>query len=185
MEPTHAHESGPRRLAIAGKPTLARHPADRWFAELYPVGGIVGPAMRGVIRALCPPPPAPSSPEIFDAVERYVRGFMRYMPRLVAFGLAVVFVLLDWSPLWLGKSWRRLRKLDHERAAAVLARLDESRSSTLRTLVVAVRGAVLSGYFDQDVVHRELGYEPIPFLQERIALRESLLVRREPEASAS
>lgn len=167
-----------RALRLADQPALARHPGDGWLAEPYSPGPLLRPALQGLIRALCPPPPAPSSPELFDAVERYVLGFLPYMPRPVALGFRAIVLLLDWSPLWLGLGFRRLQKLSHARAAAVLSRLDESRSSLLRTQIVAVRGVVLSGYFDQDTVHEALDYAPVPFIGERIALRRDLLARR-------
>ncbi|MNC92104.1 hypothetical protein D3C83_84730 [compost metagenome] len=51
------------------------------------------------------------------------------------------------------------------------------RYAFLRTLVVAVRGLVLSAYFDQDEAHKALGYAPIPFIRERIQRRQLLLLK--------
>jgi hypothetical protein len=52
----------------------------------------------------------------------------------------------------------------------------------LRTLVLAVRGVILSAYFDQNEVHRAIGYSPLPFLTRRMALRRRLL-GREPSTA--
>ena len=38
----------------------------------------------------------------------------------------------------------------------------------------------MSFYFDQDYVHRELDYAPVPFVEERIRLRRKWLEGEEP-----
>jgi hypothetical protein len=155
---------------------LARHPDDAWrLADPYPMGEAARRAFRGLIRAVCPPAPAPASPEIFDRVELYVRRFMRYMHPVAARGLWLAILLVDWAPRLLFLSWQRLQGLDRERAARILTKLVHSRFNVLRTVLVGVRGAILSAYFDQDEVHRALGYKPIPFLRDRLLLRRQLL----------
>ena len=155
---------------------LARHPDDGWLlADPYPMSETARRALRGVIHAICPPPPAPQSPELVDNVELYVRRFMRYMHPVAARGLWLTFLLLDFLPLLLLKG-RRLQKLEREQAASLLTWLSHSRLGVVRLLCTGVRGAILSGYFDQDEVHKVLGYTPIPFISERTALRQTRLL---------
>jgi hypothetical protein len=40
----------------------------------------------------------------------------------------------------------------------------------------------MSSYFDQDYVHRELDYDPTPFVAERIELRRKWVEGQEPGA---
>jgi len=157
-------------------PKLKRHPDDGWrLAEPYPMSSALLDSFRALVQAICPPPPAPWSPEIARRVELYVRSFMQYMHPIVARALCVAIALLDWAPRFLFVSTRRLKRLDPREAGRVLARLAHARFSLLRSLVLAVRGVILSAYFDQDEVHRALGYSPIPFLTNRLSLRQRLL----------
>ena len=41
-------------------------------------------------------------------------------------------------------------------------------------------GLFMSSYFDQDYVHREIGYAPVPFVAERIELRRKCVEGQEP-----
>ena len=163
---------------------LARHPDDGWLlADPYPMSESVRRALRAVIHAICPPPPAPQSPELFDNIELYVRRFMRYMHPLAARGLWLTFLLLDFLPLLLLKG-RRLQKLGREPAARFLTWLSHSKLGLVRLLCTGVRGAILSGYFDQDEVHKVLGYTPVPFISGRTALRQKqLLLAANPAAA--
>jgi hypothetical protein len=53
--------------------------------------------------------------------------------------------------------------------------MSRSRSALIRTMIVGIRGITLSTFYDQDETHRAMGYVPLPFLSERIALRRRLL----------
>lgn len=169
--------SAKRQLPLAqAKPSLARHPKDGWvYADPYPMSARYLQRLHLLIRLLCPGPPAPMSDALVSRIERHVRGFMMYMPALAARGLWLSFILLDWSPRLLFTSARRLSQLPREKANQVLSRITSSRFMPLRLLVVGIRGSVLSAYFDQEEVHELLGYSPIPFIQERIELRQQLL----------
>ncbi len=161
----------PKRL-----PVLSRHPKDGWRpASPYPMSAAVAAGFRALIRVLLPPPPAPQTPDIVDRVELYVRRFMAHMHPLEARGMWLFIVLLDWAPLWTFRSFRRLRKLDPERAGEILTKIASSRRNFVRSIVISVRALVLSAYFDQDEVHRALGYSPVPFIKERVKLRRQLL----------
>lgn len=159
-----------------GVPTFERHPDDDWiFADPFPMGSPARRAFRGLIRAICPPEPAPQLPDLEDRIEFQVRRHMRYMPRLVAFALRCSFRMVDNLPRFLFWTRRRLHRLSAEEARRHVGRLASSRFSPLRELISAVRGVVLSTYFDQDEVHAALNYTPREFVRGRIALRHRLL----------
>jgi hypothetical protein len=153
-----------------------RHPSDGWvFAHRYPMPAFGRRALRGIVRAVCPPDPAPQLVDLEDRIEDHLLRFIRYMPPHVALGFCLAIVLLDWAPLFTFMAAKRLQHLDRERAAAVIAKLGDSRSALLRTMLLGVRGSILSTYYDQDEVHRALDYAPVPFITGRIDLRRRLL----------
>ena len=164
-------------MLLDGRPSpLERHPAAGWtMAEPYPMGALTRRALRGLIRAVCPPPPAPQLPDLEDRIELHVRRIMRYFPPLVAVGFVFAIHLVDWSPVWRLVALARVGRLDRDRAERVLDGLGASRIPAIRTLILGVRGVVMSTYYDQDEVHAAIGYAPIPFLRGRIALRERLV----------
>ena len=176
MHGVSSHRSLP---VVAEKSGLDPHPGDSWQpADPYPMSRHMRQVFRALILAICPTLPAPHSPEMVDRVEMHVRRFMRYMNPLLARGLWLGIWLLDWAPrLWLF-SVQRLHRLEPTRAGALLARMAERPMGLFRMLVVAVRGLVLSAYFDQEEVHRAINYTPRRFMRKRMALRESL---RQPE----
>jgi hypothetical protein len=93
----------------------------------------------------------------------------------MAHGFPWAVRLVDWSPLWRFKGLRRLRSLPRERASELLTQMAHSRSSLIRALLTAVRGAVMAMYFDQPEVCEALGFAPTPFMSARIALRQRLV----------
>ena len=172
-----------RRLPMLGKRDsegsgreLSRHPKDGWRpAEPYRMSERVRRRFRALIAVMLPPPPAPQIPDIVDRVELYVRRFMAHMHPIAARGMWLAIVLLDWAPRLLLRSFRRLHELDRERASQLLASMVSGSSSLLRTPVISVRALVLSAYFDQDEVHRAMRYAPVPFIKDRLKLRQRLL----------
>ncbi len=157
---------------------LARHPDDGWtLAEPMPLGRWTLAAIRGVTDALLPhgEADAPTGAEVRDEVVLGVRRTLRYMAPLSRVGLCGLFVLLDLAPWWTLRAPRRLGGLPPERAAAVLEAVAHAPVGLLRTAVTAVRAAILTTYFDLPAVHRELDYDPVGFMRERIALRQRLL----------
>jgi hypothetical protein len=171
-----------RKLPVATPSrVLARHPDDGFIlAALYPLGSNAKRALFALIAAFCPPAPAPTAPDMAERIADHVRRFMAYMPPLSARALWFCILLLDWSPVFLFRAPSRLQKLPTARASLLLSEMVSGRLAFMRTIVVAVRGLVLSAYFDQDEVHRAMGYEPIPFLTERIARRKQLLLEPAP-----
>ena len=162
-------------VSAPAKGPLKRRPDDGWIrADPWPMGQFGRQALRGVIKALIPPPPAPSPPDIVDRLEHYARFTMAYMPRMNARGVVILFWLLEFSPIWRFQGLRRLSRLPHLAAAEVLTGLTHSRLMVLRQLMLAVKGLVLPGYFDQDEVHEALGYSPVPFISKRVAFRQRL-----------
>jgi hypothetical protein len=124
---------------------------------------------------VCPPPPAPQLPDLEDRIELHVRRLMRYFPPLVGFGFLFAIHLVDWAPVWRFAALSRIGRLDQARAERILDGLGASRVPAIRTLILGIRGVVMSTYYDQDEVHAAIGYAPIPFLRERIALRERIV----------
>ena len=179
LEESHVRK---RTLPVRRATTpLARHPDDGWKLALpFPLGTAAVRALAGLIIALCPASPAPSSRELFERVALHVRHFMSYMPPVAARGFWLCLFLLEWAPLWLFQGASRLSALPRARASQLLSEMVHGRFSFLRTVVLAVRGLVLNAYFDQDEVQKAIGYEPIPFLQERMQRRSVLLLTPAP-----
>jgi hypothetical protein len=172
--------SGVRRKRTLPEHFLARrierHPKDGWQrAKPYRMGRRARRALRGLIWAICPPPPAPRFPGFTARIELGVRRILPYMHPLTRLLLTLVVLLLDWTPRLLFKSWRRLHQLPPAQASCILESLERGRWHALRTALAAVRGAILSVYFDQDEVHRALDYAPVPFMTDRVRLRLKLL----------
>ena len=158
--------------------SLARHPADGWqLADPVPLGRWTLAALRGVTDALLPhgEAQAPTDAATRDEVVLGIRRTLRYMAPHSRIGLCLLFVLIDLAPWWTLRAPRRLGGLPPERAAAIVDVVAHAPLGVLRTAVTAVRAAVLTTYFDMPAVHRELDYDPVGFMRERIALRERLL----------
>jgi hypothetical protein len=132
-------------------------------------------AFRGLIRALCPPPPGPTLPDLEDRIEMHMRRMLQYMVPIVALGFVVALFIVDFSPIWRLRAFSRVQKMDHARAERMLREMGESRSPLIRMLILGVRGLVLSTFYDQDEVHAAMQWKPLPFFDERVALRQRLL----------
>jgi hypothetical protein len=157
-----------------GVPTLERM-ADDGFKPAVPLAMSRSrrASLRALIRLICPA--EVPMPNMEERIEVQVRRSMAYMPWIAAFGLSFCFALLDWSPRFLLRSPRRLRRMQRERAEHLIGELSESSFSLLRTVMYATKGIILNAYFDQDEVHKALHYAPAPFMRERITLRQRLL----------
>lgn len=171
------------RSGGARPPLFERHPADGWvLARPYPMRRGTLRALRGLIVHMLPPAPAPRSDEMLARVEEQVRVHMVYMPRIVALGLCIALVFLEWSARLMFKSTRRLSKMSPDQANLILHRLSQSRLSLIATMMLGVRATIMSAFWDQDASHRMLGYDPKPFLAERVGLRLKL-IEDHPEVS--
>jgi hypothetical protein len=180
----HEPQPLPEAPAFIGRPpeTVAgRRPDDDWeLSDPQPMGPATIAALRGLIRALCPAPPAPWSEDLAARVELGVRHFLPYMPPIMGHGFGYAVHLLDWSPLWAFAGLRRLQHMERVDAGRVLQRLSTSPIKPVRLLIMAARAAVLSTYYDQDEVHQAMGYHPQAFLQQRADLRRRLLAGEAP-----
>lgn len=157
-----------------GTAGLERHPdVGRSLARPVAMSPSGRRAFHGIIRALVPT--GVDMPDAPQRIERHVRRMMRYMPILVAFGLRLCIFAIDQAPRWLGMSTRRLRGLPVERAREVFERLSHSRIVLVQTMLYAIRGLVMSTFFDQDEAHEAIGYAPVPFLRGRQTLRHRLI----------
>ncbi|MBU6161927.1 MAG: hypothetical protein KGO50_12495 [Myxococcales bacterium] len=157
-----------------GVPTLERL-ADDGFKPALPLAMTRSrrASLRALIRLICPN--EVPMPDMEERIELQVRRSMAYMPWIAAFGLSFCFALLDWSPRFLLRSTRRLRRMNRDRAEQLIGELSESSITLLRTVMYATKGIIMNAYFDQDEVHRALNYAPTPFMRERISLRQRLL----------
>ncbi len=177
-------EAEKRRLSADPAQTpqhIERNPEDGWvLAEPWPMSSSARTSLRAVIRAVLPPPPAPQVAAAVDLIEEAIRRMMRYLQPSGAFGLALLFRIIDWAPVWRLKSWRRMRSLPPERASQVLQGLERSRFGLLRDLAFVGRAMVHSFFYDLDEVHRAVGYEPAAHLANRVALRARLAAGAPP-----
>ena len=160
-----------------GVPSLARHPADGWqLAAPLKLSKSGTRRMQGLMRVFLPSAPAPEvSGELEENVIDQCLRLLQYMHPITRLGFKLAMFLVDWAPLWRFKGPRRLTKTEPTKAAYIIKRMGLSRFPIVRTLVFAVRGLLLSTYFDQPEVHEALGYRPVPFMQSRMALRQRLL----------
>lgn len=158
-----------------GVPALERTGGDGWqIADPLPMSRRTRRAFQGLIRAVLPPAPAPRGPEMVERIEVHARRLLRYMPRTVQIALPLAFRALEWVPRVLFASARRLSALTPATANELLERFG-ALAVPFRELVWAVRGIILSVYFDQDEVHEEMRYAPGTWMRSRIALRQRML----------
>jgi hypothetical protein len=156
--------------------TVERHPQDGWcLADPVPLSPASERALRSVVNALLPPPPAPRPVDIEARVERQVRCMIQYMPPALRLGFVLLMRVLAWSPVWRLHSLKKLSHLPNDEASRVLAGIALSRLMPLRLMMLAPKAITLSAYFDQDEVHAVLDYEPRAFIRERNQRRAELL----------
>ena len=162
-------------------PVLQRHPDDGWTLAV-PIE--VGARTRRVLLRLADAilPSSPRTETTLEDVTQHALVCLRYMP----WSTRVLFVLgtrvLNWSPLWRLRGMRPLTALPTDVARRHLIGVTQSRWLAVRLLMVGPLGLFLSSYFDQDYVHRELEYDPIPFVAKRIELRRKWVEGQEPGA---
>jgi hypothetical protein len=145
------------------------------MAEPYRLGSGTREALRALIRVICPPPPAPQLADLEDRIEMSVRRNMRYFPPLIARAFTLLIHIVEWAPVWRFAALSRLRHLERGQAEAVLNSLSLSTSPVIRLVVMGVRNLILVTYYDQDEVHTALGYDVVPWMKNRIALRQRLI----------
>lgn len=168
------------RASEGVKPTFSRHPNDGWvLAEPRPMSKGLRKSLRGLIRAIIPPEPAPQWEGMVDDVEKQVRIILSYMHPTTHWGFRFLVRLFDWAPIWRLRSIRRLRSLPQSRASAILAGVAASRLATLQLLFTPLRAAILSSYFDLDPVHEAIGYAPKEHFRRRLELRHRLMAGEE------
>lgn len=158
--------------------SLERAPRDGWpLAPPVQLSAWSDRALRGLISAMLPRDVdgAPAGEDVTREVAIGVRRTLRYMAPISRLGLVALLWLLDLAPIWRLRAPARLSGLAPDAGDQLLEELGHSRFAPIRTAVTAVRAAVMTTYFDLPEVHVALDYAPVPFMRERIALRQRLL----------
>lgn len=159
-----------------------RHPDDGWQLAA-PLA--LRPASRRRLVAFADAimPPKPREPGTLEQVVTHVQVSLRYMPRASVRLILLELLLLDCSPLWRLRGLRPLSSRPVDVVRQHLREIMASRWLPVRLLTLAPRALILSTYFDQDVAHRGIGYEPTAFIQSRIELRRRWTRGQEPEGT--
>ena len=162
-------------------PVLQQHPNDGWtLAAPMKVGARTRRLLLRLADAILPS--SPRTETTLEDVTEHALVCLRYMPRSTGVLFLVGMRVLNWSPLWRLKGVRPLTALPTDVARRHLAGVTKSRWLAIRLLMVGPLGLFMSSYFDQDYVHRELGYEPTRFIAERIEIRRKWVEGQEPRA---
>lgn len=161
---------------------LERHPEDGWtLAEPRPVSSRMRRVMTSLIDAVLPAEPRET--DTVDAVADHALVTLQYMPRSSAWSFLWGMRLLNWSPLWRFRGIRPLTGLSRNVVRRHLRSVMESRFLLVRLLMYGPLGLFMSTYFDQDVAHRAIDYDPVPFVDSRIAMRRAWVEGRVPSES--
>jgi hypothetical protein len=160
-------------------PVLERHPDDGWtLAVPMKVSAGMYRILTTLVDAVLPE--TPRTETTLQDVARHALVSLQYMPR----SSAAIFLLgmraLNWSPLWRLRGIRPLTSLTPAIARRHLLSATRSRWLPIRLLMYGPLGLFMSSYFDQDYVHRELGYAPTAFVASRIEVRRKWLAGGEP-----
>lgn len=157
-----------------------RNPDDDWqLAAPLDLGRRGRRRLEALADAIMPP--EPREPNTLDKVVTHVLVSLRYMPRSSVSVILAGLLLLNWSPVWRLRGLRPLTSLPVDLVRRHLRGVMASRWLPVRLLTFAPRALILSTYFDQDVAHRGIDYEPIAFIQSRIALRQRWMLGQEPK----
>lgn len=158
---------------------LERHPQDDWaLAKPRTVGKRMIRVLRTLIDAIIPS--APRIDSTVDDIARHALVSLQYMPRSSAFVLLFGMRMLNWSPLWRGRGFTPLTRLPRDLVRKHLLAVMQSRWLAVRLLMQGPLGLFMTTYFDQEYAHREIDYDPVPFVRARIALRKAWLEGTEP-----
>jgi hypothetical protein len=161
---------------------LDRHPDDAWtLADPMAVSARMHRLLMVLADAIVPESPRIDS--TLHDVTRHTLVSLQYMPRSSAMLFLLGMRLINWSPLWRLRGMRPLTSVPRDTARRHLLALTLSRWLALRSLMYGPIGLFMSFYFDQDYVHRELDYAPVPFVEARIRLRRKWLQGDEPGLS--
>ena len=158
---------------------LQRHPDDEWTLA---VPMKVSARTRRVLLTLAGAilPPRPRTDTTLEDVTQHALVCLRYMPWSTGAFFILGMHILNWSPLWRLRGVRPLTALRTDVARRHLTGVTQSRWLAVRMLMMGPLGLFMSSYFDQDYVHRELEYDPTPFVAERIELRRKWVEGQEP-----
>jgi hypothetical protein len=155
---------------------LKRHPEDEWkLIDPWRLSGYARQSFRHLIRLFCPSNGPKLDEDMIDRIEQGAMRVVASMQPLMSRGFGLLPVVLELAPLWLLKEVRPLHQLEREQATEIIEQIAHSNFMPFRSLIFAMRAVIFLAYFDQDEVHAAIGYDPISFMKQRIALRRRLL----------
>lgn len=104
-------------------------------------------------------PPTANYPETPDSVDFGPRllGYIGKLPKWEARGVRLFFRVLDWMPLWVGPTRRRLSRQSSEQAAAFFSKLADSRRLTQRACAKITALLTLPAFYADRQLRERLG----------------------------
>lgn len=151
----------PRHVAVAATACLRIRRPPRAVRRLYT-------ALFELLQVR----PFPSLP--IERLQVQLWSFLRFLPTLTYLGLIVAAWIVDTSPLWRLRGWRRLHSQPLRRRQQLLTELNQSASHTIQLLALSINGLAAATYFDQPEVIAHIGYAPRPYIASRVRLRKRL-----------
>ena len=161
---------------------LERHPDDGWtLADPRAVSARTERVLACLADAILPG--SPREPDTVDAVVRHALVSLQYMPGSSARTFLWGMRLLNWTPLWRFRGLRPLVRLSRADVRAHLRAVMSNRWLPVRLLMYGPLGLFMSTYFDQSYAHEAIDYDPAPFVQARVSLREAWVAGDEPDTA--
>lgn len=120
----------------------------------------LGPGHRAIVRALGEAffsPDGEASAARLDAFVEEVDGFISPASKTLRFGLVMMLLLVQWSPLFFFR-FRRFEELSIEERIHHLERLDRSRVKQLPLIVVAYKTVMTMLWYEEETELGALGY---------------------------
>lgn len=135
--------------------------------------------LRALSLTLAPPIPELNMDGILDEMTRMSGRLTFEFPTLFRKGLIWGIRLFNWLPLLFGFGRLRFVSLSPEKQKAYVDTWAKSRIIPVREFFKTLKAMVLTVYFSDKRVWDYLGYYPEPHMNERIALRETVLQKYE------
>jgi hypothetical protein len=134
-------------------------PKDTWRDKFCRVLASVRPIVRAIGNTVVPEATR-LDPAAWAAVEDTVAAALAARPAALRRQVLLFLRLLEWLPAL--RYGRRFTRLDPERRARVLTRLQDAPLLLVRRGVWGLRTLILMGYYGRDAAAREIGYRADP-----------------------